>query len=96
MAASFYEKQTNQSIYVNTQSNLIDAKTLTLHATSPAGVKKTFNLTLEEPASGIVRYNVASTSDFDEAGLWSFYVSVVYNSDRINRSEPFKILFNGV
>ena len=93
MSASIYTRQSAIELVFNTQYNLLDAKTLVLNAKSPTGVDKTFIPTVLDGLNGIVKYNPVVT-DFTEVGAWTFYISVVFSDDTINRSEPAKIMFN--
>lgn len=93
MAASIYPKQSAIELVFNTQSNLLEAHEIVLHAKSPLGVDKTFTPTVLDGLNGIVKYN-PSITDFEDSGLWTFYISVVYNNTTVNRSEPTKIMFN--
>ena len=96
MAANIYVGQTAIELIFNTSTSLAATEEIVLHAKSPTGILKTFDVEVVDAANGIVRYVVESDEDFDEAGMWIFYISVIYDNDKTNVSEPAKIMFNEV
>lgn len=76
----------------NTQADLSEVKTVLINVESPTGVK-----TIRVPDSydsGIVYYNVKSKDEFNEAGIWKFYLYVTYNDNTEACSELAKVAFS--
>lgn len=66
--------------------------TATLNAESPSKADKTFDLTIESPATaGVVSYEVEDEDDFDEAGVWKFWISVEYENLTTTVSEAVRV-----
>lgn len=88
-----YAGTTALKLIFNTGTDLSHA-TATLNAESPSKIDKTFDLAIQAPASeGVVYYEVEDENDFDEAGVWTMWITVEYESMTTTCSEAVKIRF---
>jgi hypothetical protein len=90
---NLHSGQTAVQLNFNCSNNLTGA-ICTLNCVSPSGLKSTRALEQIDSGAGKLRYTLANDEDFDETGLWEFYISVVYANNKTNVSDVCKIMFN--
>jgi len=87
-----YTSQDQLVLYVYTGSDLLEASSVLLQATNPAGTAMVPDLvgTIENSSSGLVSFEVISTT-FSTAGTWTLWIHVNYYGGGDAWGEPFHL-----
>jgi hypothetical protein len=89
-----YKTQTDLTISVNTGKDLSSVSSVVLRYINPLNVEGEFEAEVADPAEdGVVKYETPTDSPIGIAGVWKFWVKVVYSSGAIGVGEPFNIRF---
>jgi len=82
-----YVGQTALTITATVKQNIIGA-TCSIKYKKPNGVTGKFAATIVDATKGVINYIIASSSDIDKAGVWTFWAYVVFSDGRESAGEP--------
>lgn len=85
-----YVGQTALVITVGVRCNITGA-TCTIKYKKPNGARGEFAATIVNATTGVIRYTVSSSSDIDQAGLWSLWAYVVFSDGTVAAGESCRI-----
>ena len=87
-----YVGQTKLTFYATVNVDIAGAQEMKIKYKKPVSGTEGFWTATEEAASaGILKYNVASTSILDEAGVWILWGWVKDSNGKVAPGDPFKI-----
>lgn len=86
-----YVGQSYLRLYVETDTDLSSASSVTIEGTKPDGTSTTsFNTVIEDATSGLIYYMVTS-SDFTISGTYILWTKVNYSGGALSFGEPFHL-----
>ena len=86
-----YKGQTKLELSVSVGQDITGATSTILKYKKPSGLDGEFICDTINASNGVISYNIANTSDIDEAGQWVFWSYIVFVDGRIGIGEPFKV-----
>lgn len=74
-----YINQTALEIIVTVGIDITGALALLIKYTKPDGTSGSFNAVSTDDTNGIIKYEIDSSSDIDQAGLWHFWGHITFS-----------------
>ena len=89
-----FEGQSALRIECRCSVDITGALATLIKYTKPSGASGSFVATVQDALQGIIYYDVVTTSEIDEDGVWLMWSHVTFSDGRIAQGIPIKVCVN--
>lgn len=88
-----YVGQSKLKINVNVGQDVTGA-TVQIYYIKPSKDTGSFETTIDDAVNGLISFDIADETTFDEVGTWTFYSKIIFSDLKVSYGEPFNLLIN--
>lgn len=82
-----YKRQTALTIWLYTKEDISESFARIKYK-KPSGALGFWNAEIVDAANGVIKYDISSTDDLDESGLWTFWAEILFFTNTFALGEP--------
>ena len=92
---NIFKGQTKLQIKLTVEQDITEAIQTVIRYKKPSGARGEWTATPADPATGLLKYEPASSATLDECGQWTIWAYVQFSDGRTAAGEPVTMQVNG-